>query len=92
MKVPPPGDRILCNTPTTDIDNDEPQDEEILTVVVVAKRGKAKGINLVQAKNINVAVEDGYEEDYEEEVRKEEEETGIPWDPTKPLKCAGWGY
>ena len=25
-KVPPPGDRIPCNIPTTDIDDNEPQD------------------------------------------------------------------
>ena len=46
-KVPPSGDRIPCNTPTTDIDNNEPQDGEICPVVVVAKNGKARGIDLL---------------------------------------------
>ena len=89
-KVPPPGDHIQCNTLTTDIDNEEPQDEEIRPVVVVAKNGKAKGIDLVQAKNIKIwlwKVE--CKEEYEEEARKEEEETGISREPTKPLKGAG---
>jgi len=61
-------------------------------VVVAAKDGKAKGIDLVQAENIKIWLwKMECEEDYEEEARKEGEETGIPWDPTKPLKCAGWG-
>ena len=31
------------------------------------------------------------EEEYEEETRKGEEETGIPRDPIKSLKGEGWG-
>ena len=78
--------------PTTDINDDEPQDEEIRPVVVAAKRGKAKGIDLVQANNIKTWLwKMECEEDYEEEVQKEEEETDIPWDLTKPLKRAGRG-
>ena len=92
VKVPPPGGRIPCNTPTTNIDDDEPQDEEICPVVVAAKNGKAKGIDLVQAENIKIWLwKMECKEEYEEETQKEEEETGIPRDPTKPLKGAGWG-
>ena len=88
-KVPPPGDRIPCNTSTTIIKYNEPQDDEIRLVVVAAKRGKAKGIDKVQAKHIKTWLwRMKCEEDYKEEARKEEEETGIPRDPTKPIKCA----
>ena len=91
-KVSPPGDCIPCNTSTTSIDDDEPQDEEIRPVVVAAKNGMAKGIDLVQAKNIKIWLwKMECKEEYEEEARKEEEETGIPRDPTKPNNCTGWG-
>ena len=53
-KVPPPGERIPYNVPTTNIDNEEPQDEEVRPVVVASKNGKSKGINLVQAENIKI--------------------------------------
>ena len=60
-------------------------------MVLAAKRGKAKGVDKVQAEHTRTWLwRMGCKEDYEEEARKEEEETGIPWDPTKPIKCAGW--
>ena len=92
-KVPPPGDRIPCNVSTTDIEYNKPQDKEICPMVVAVKRGKAKSIDLVQAKHTKTNLW-GIEckEDYKEEARKEEEETGIPLDLTKPIKCTGWGY
>ena len=31
------------------------------------------------------------EEEYEAETQREEEETGVLRDPTKPIKGAGWG-
>ena len=31
------------------------------------------------------------EEEYKADAQKEEEETGVPRDPVKPLKGAGWG-
>jgi len=91
-KVPPPGDRIPCNVPTTNIDDEAPKDEEIRPVVVAAKNGKAKGIDMVQTENIKtwmwkMMVEEGYEVD----AQIEEEETGVPRDPDKPLKGAGGG-
>ena len=47
---------------------------------------------MVQAENIKtwlwkMTVEEGYEAD----AQQEEEETGVPRDPAKPLKGAKWG-
>ena len=53
-KVPHPGNHIPCNVPTTDINDKEPQDKEIHPMVVAVKNRKAKGIDLVQAKNIKI--------------------------------------
>ena len=66
--VQPPGDCIPRTAPPSDIDNEDPQDEEIRPVVVVDKNGKAKGVDLVQAKNIKIwpgkmTLEEDYEED-----------------------------
>ena len=52
VKVPPPGNRIPRNTHTTNIDDNEPQDDEIRPVVMASKRGKAPGVHKVQAKKI----------------------------------------
>ena len=92
MKVPPPGDRIPCTMPTTDIKDEEPKDEEIRPVVVAANDGKSKGIDMVQAENIKIWLwKMTVEEEYEADAQREEEETGIPRDSTKPIKGAGWG-
>ena len=90
--MPPPDNRIPCNTPITKVDNNEPEDEEISPVVVAAERGKTKGINKVQGDHIKAWLwRMECKEEYKEEALKEEEETGIPRDLTKPIKCTGCG-
>ena len=59
-------------------------------MVVAVENGKVKGIDLVQAENIKTWLwKMVQEEEYKADAQRQEEETGIPRDPTKPIKGAG---